>query len=169
MGNVGREKIAKLLEVLIDEPRISIRKISEKTGLSYASIRRRLKSMNSRNILSFSVLISADLMGRDVAIVRFKTSKLDHLLNLALHCNKVLVGARINSEEALMVINGESKQEIASTVDKIRSSVDDLREISVEYGKLPARFMVRVKNKNLNCNPQLSCNNCAQINSSYYS
>lgn len=163
LGGIASEKITRLLEILIDDPRISIKKISEKTGLSYASIRQRLKSMHSKNILSFGVLLSSDIVGRDVAVVRVKTTSLDRLLNLALYCNKVLVSARINSEEALMIIHGKNKQEIASLVDRIRSSVDDLKEISVEYGKLPARFMVGIKNRNLNCSPPLSCDTCVKV------
>lgn len=156
----GNEKLSQLIEVLMYNPRISIRELSARTGLSYTYVRRKINALYSKGLLSFSAMASPEMVGKDAAVVKIRGVGLDRILDYVLNCNRVLVAFKANSEEVLMVICGRCKHEIADMVELLRSRVDNISEIVMEYGVLPEKMMLPVKNNFLKCRPPVTCNRC---------
>ncbi|MEM3346436.1 MAG: winged helix-turn-helix transcriptional regulator, partial [Desulfurococcaceae archaeon] len=72
MGNnsLRNPKTIAILKELARNPRVSIRFLSLKLGINYLTARHRVLSLLRKNKISFGLLVSADIVGREVALVR---------------------------------------------------------------------------------------------------
>lgn len=158
--NYDDEKLPLLLETLTSNPRMSIRELSAKTGLRYTYVRRRINALCSRRVLSFSIMISTSVVGKDVAFVKIKGKNLDRAVYSLMHCNRVLVTSTANSSEVFMVIHGRNKHEIAAYIEYLKHKLGDVDEVVLEYSTLPEEAMIPIKNNYLKCDPPRSCEKC---------
>lgn len=158
-GLENNEKILKIISILAENPRSSIRKISASTGLKYMYIRRSISRLCDKKMISFSLMISSSVMGQHVAYIRGKGEDIDRFLEKLSNCNKILVVFRVNHSEFGLLVYGRNKEEIAEFIDMIRTG-GRLFEISVEYGLLPSEAMIPIKNSNLKCKIPVDCEKC---------
>ncbi|MEM0469248.1 MAG: winged helix-turn-helix transcriptional regulator [Desulfurococcaceae archaeon] len=154
------EKLVQLLETLASNPRMSIRELAAKTGLSYTYVWRKLNTLYSKELLSLSVTISSEVAGKEVAAVKIKSQNLEQFIDNLLNCNRIIVTFRANSNEVFMVVYGKDKHEIASIVETLKSKIGHISEVSMDYGILPERYMIPLKNNYLKCKPPSSCERC---------
>lgn len=154
------EKLAQLLETLASNPRMSIRELAAKTGLSYTYVWRKLNTLYSKELLSLSVMISSEVAGKEVAVAKVKSENLEQFMDNLLNCSRILVTFRANSNEVFLVIYGKDKHEIMSIIETLRSKVGHISEVSMEYGILPEKYMIPLKNNYLKCKPPSSCEKC---------
>jgi len=152
-----------LVEALLLNPRASIRQISSQLNLKYNYVRRLLRKLFSRKHLVPVLALSSSIFGREAAIIRIKSSNpssIEKISDLALHCNRVISYVEIsNGREAMVIVVGESKQKTIKLIELIRSIVNDVVEISAEYGILPRGTLVLVKNTCSKCNYSSTCGN----------
>lgn len=162
------EKISQLISVLASNPRLSIKEISEKTGLSYYYVWRKINTLVSKKLITFSLMLSTNLVGKEIGIVRFKGNDVDQVIDPVSRCSKIILGFRVNSNEVLLIIHGRDKREIMSLVELLKSRINDVTEVLIEYGVLPEKSMIPIKNELRNCEPPRSCERCwlGSVNSS---
>ena len=155
-----------IVEQLAENPRISYREISRKTGLKYMLIRKKIQSAQSKKLLSFGLFISTDIVGREIAAVKFRfrnknSTNSDRLITKLSNCNRVSMTFKIDNGEVFAIFHGKNKEEIIGIIEAFRSIIEDLEEVSIEYGSFSAKSMIPVKNKDvLNCNPTKYCEEC---------
>jgi len=148
-----------LTRKLVENPRISIRRLAQALGVNYLTLRDRLRKLVNKGLVDFALMVSPILAGSVAAIVRVRSSSIDKLLTVASRCNRVITGVRISESNAIIVVYGRDKGDIASVIDMLRENVDGDIEVSIEYGRLPLDFKVQIRNPRPNCT-HLHCNNC---------
>jgi len=115
-------KTMTIIEALAENPRCSIRELSTKIGLNYLYVNRKIKSLISRKLISFSLNISSYVFGREASFVKIKSSNIDKLLSAMSRCNRVPVVFRINSGEVALIFISRSKEEVASFLELVKST-----------------------------------------------
>lgn len=149
MGNsiLKDEKSIAILRELTKDPRMSIRSISRKLGLSYLTARRRIATLTKRYGISLGVLVPAEIAGREVAFVRMKIGVSNSTNALAINCARVSIIARVNNgSEIVAVIRGRSKQEILRVAEYLRTIVGEVKEFTIEYGTLTHNLPIALCN-----------------------
>lgn len=160
-----------ILKELAKNPRISIRHLALKLGMNYLSVRRKVSSLMKRNKISFGLLVSADIIGREVALVHIKTDNPDHLNSILVNCARVILAVKTGNDEILAVIRGRSKQEVPYIIESLRTCLgSEIKEFSISYGTLYQDALVIFKNNHsienngeLDCNPEYMCINCMRM------
>jgi DNA-binding Lrp family transcriptional regulator len=158
--NEARNKSMIIIQALAENPRGSIREIASRTGLNYLYVRRKIRGLQYRKIVSFSLMVSTNMLGREASIVRIKGRNVDRILDDLSHCNRVLWGLRINGGEIIMIFISRNKHDIAEFIDLLRSMYEGITELHVENGVLGNRVFIPVKNGLLNCNIPIDCLKC---------
>lgn len=153
LGNAGvrDDKTIAILRELVENPRISIRRLSSKLGINYMSARRRMSTLSRKYGISLGVLLPCDVVGREVAFLRVKIENYDKN-SVFVNCTRVLLVSRVNNNELLIVIRGRDKREISRIIDSIRTSINGIIEFSVEYGTLEQETPMVVKGLRGRCN-----------------
>ncbi|MEM1627739.1 MAG: winged helix-turn-helix domain-containing protein [Desulfurococcaceae archaeon] len=159
-GEILRNEYERLMEMLIENPRVSFKKLAEESGLSYALIRKRLKSLVNKGLLMFKLCTTPAFAGREVAVIRIKSNEVGKIIELAGSCNRVLTSARINEHEGVLLMSGTSKTYIALRIDSLKSCITSPVEISIEYGVLPENQVIVIKRHNHGCHLNLRCDDC---------
>lgn len=157
MGN--NENIVKILKALAEDPRRSIREVSSITGLKYMYVRRSIKRLFKKGLITFTLMISSAVTGSEVAFVKLKGPLLDLTIDELSRCNRVIMVFKVNHSEMGLVIHGRNKQELAEFIDLLKSS-NNVSEINVEYGVFVNNTMIPVKNPLLECKIPHDCKNC---------
>ncbi|MEM4535158.1 MAG: hypothetical protein QW764_03835 [Desulfurococcaceae archaeon] len=173
LGNnsLRNPKTIAILKELARNPRVSIRFLSLKLGINYLTARHRVLSLLRKNKISFGLLVSADIVGREVALVRIKTDNPDYLSAALSSCARVLLTIRTGNDEVLVIMRGRSKHEISFIVESLRKNLgESIREFSIDYGALHQDALVIYKsnhvidnNGELDCDPEHMCENCIRL------
>lgn len=158
MENDGLELTRKLVE----NPRISIRRLANELGVSYIALRDRLRKLSHKGLISFTLSVSPLLAGSVAAVVRVHGHRVDDMLSKASRCNRVIAGLKMGEGEAVLVIYGRDKGDIVSVIDVLRNDVDGDVEVDIEYGRLPLDFKVQIRNPHPDCN-NTYCNSCLPL------
>ncbi|MEM4490644.1 MAG: winged helix-turn-helix domain-containing protein [Desulfurococcaceae archaeon] len=154
------ERVLKIISVLADNPGISLRELSRKTGLNYSYVRRKIISMFSKHMIANGLMISSNLVGKEGAIVKINGNVSNDILDNLSTCNKVLAIFRLNHGEIRLLIHGRDKREIIEFVEALKSITSDLNEIMVEYGVLLDKTMIPLKQGRIKCNIPSECKEC---------
>ncbi len=167
--------LSTVLELLMKNPRASIRQISLQLNLEYNFVRRLLNRLFSKGHLVPVLATPTVILGREAAVVRVKTSShsdLEKLAQFSHTCNHVVTYMEINSgREAMIVITAENKQKVARLIELVRSLLNNILEISAEYGVLSRDALILLKNSCYKCDYSSICgnnSNCALTNDRNY-
>lgn len=136
---------------MIEDPRMSIRKISAITGANYMSIRARLRRLVNRGIIKFQVSVPASIAGSHVGIIKIKGGDSPKLRDFVSICNRVLSYISINGGDSLLLIYGREKSEIMKVIDVIRNLDDGVLEVEVNFGRVPPNIYISIKNGGNGC------------------
>lgn len=154
------EKVLKIISILADNPGISLRELSKKTGLNYSYVRRKITSLSSKHMIVYGLMISSCIIGKEGAIVKINGNISNDILDNLSTCNKVLAIFRLNHGEVRLLIHGKDKREIIEFVETLKSTINDLNEIMVEYGVLLDKTMIPLKQGRIKCNIPEECKEC---------
>ncbi len=144
----------RLIRELSRDGRVSITRLSEETGLSYAAIRNRINRLIKKGLLEIKPHVSVKLLGNVGALVRFKTRSPSKLADILANCNRVLGVIQNNNGEVMALFFSNSKISLTNTVERIVHLARDVQEYSIEYGKLASGMKVPIKN------PVPECEQC---------
>ncbi|MCC6011243.1 MAG: hypothetical protein LM556_02445 [Desulfurococcaceae archaeon] len=157
------DQTSSLVEALLLNPRASIRQLSIQLNLEYNYVRRLLKRLFSKKWLIPALAASTSILGREAAVIRIKSSNpasLEKMEQFARQCNHVISYVEVNgTRDAMVIVATESKQKTVKLVELIRSIIDDVVEISAEYGVLPRETLILVKNSCSKCTYSTLCDN----------
>ncbi len=169
-NNVDKDaKTVAIIKELSKNPRESLRSLSKRLNLNYLSVWRKVHSMIKSGKISFCLQVPAEVLGREVALVRVKAQNLSAIDKFADKCSRVMLTIRINSNELLLVIRARTKQEALYIAEALRSLISEASEILLEYGTLPQGTYIIVKdnglnnNEGLDCEPQRDCIRCIKV------
>lgn len=144
----------RLIRELSRDGRVSITRLSEETGLSYAAIRNRINRLIKKGLLEIKPHVSVKLLGNVGALVRFKTRNPSKLADMLANCNRVLGVMQNNNGDVIALFFSNSKISLTNTVERIVHLTRDVQEYSIEYGKLVPNMKVPIKN------PVSECERC---------
>lgn len=152
MGHTGirDERTIAILRELVENPRISVRRLSSKLGMNYLTVRRKLDVLSRKYGISLGLLLPPDVVGREVAFVRIKLDDREKS-PVFVNCTRVVMISRVNGNEVVVVIRGRTKSEISKVIDSIRTQVKGIVEFSVEYGTLELDIPMVVRGLNEYC------------------
>jgi DNA-binding Lrp family transcriptional regulator len=156
----GHNQTLTIVEALLTNPRASIRKLSTQLNLEYNSVRRLVKTLFSKKQIVPAIALPANILGREAAFIKIKGSNLEKITYFSLYCNHVITYIEGNNgKEAIVVIAAENKQKIVKFIEILRSLVNDISEIIIEYGVLPGETLLLVKNTCSKCGYFDICSN----------
>lgn len=140
-----------MLKLLVENPRISIRKMSALMGVNYMSIREKLRRLVDKGVIRFHVSVPASVAGSHVGIIRIRGGDGPKLREFAALCNRVLSYVSTNGGDSLILIYGKEKSEVMKVIDTIKSLDDKVLEVEVEFGRLPPNIYIPIKNGGSGC------------------
>lgn len=146
---------------LAENPRVSLRRLALELGVSYIALRERLRKLVNKGLVGFALMVSPELAGYTAAVVRIRSSAVERIVAKAYKCNRVITGLLVNSNEAILVVYGRDKKDVAFIIEMLRSEVDNF-EASIEYGRLPPEFKVQIRNPAPSCT-HLNCSSCIPV------
>jgi DNA-binding Lrp family transcriptional regulator len=152
-----------IIKELVENPRLSLSELSRRLGLNYLYVRRKLRSLISRGVISFSLSISNRHLGREVALIRIKGEGVERTLSALLRCNRVIVGFRVNSGEVVVVFISRSKNEVMGFIDHLKTLNSGIKELHIEIGSLDREIYIPLKNGLINCEIPASCKACSRL------
>jgi DNA-binding Lrp family transcriptional regulator len=153
----------KLTSMLIKNPRISLLKLSRELELNYISLRERLRKLQRNGLIEFRLAVAPTLLGDVAGVVRIRSNEVDKIIGKALNCNRVISALTLNGNEALLVVYGRSKDEIATLVSVLTSELADKVEVNIEYGRVPSMEKIALKNPEPECDGVVKCNGCIPV------
>ncbi|MGB9826996.1 Lrp/AsnC family transcriptional regulator [Thermosphaera chiliense] len=153
----------KLTSMMIKNPRMSLLKLSRELGLNYISLRERFRKLQRNGLIDFRLAVSPALLGDVAGVVRVRCSEVDKIVGKALTCNRVISAVTLNGSEALLILYGRSKDEIATLVSVLTSELAEKVEVNIEYGKIPFGEKISLKNPEPGCSGVLKCSNCIPV------
>lgn len=156
----NNEKVLKIISMLVDNPGVSLRAVSKKMGLSYSYVRRKTSSLFSKRIISPGLMISSNMIGKEIAVIKINGDVPDDILDNLLKCNRVLIAFRSNHGEVQIILIGRKKQEIMEFIDALKTVINEVKEIMIEYGVLHEKTMIPLKNSHIKCNIPEECKDC---------
>lgn len=143
-----------LIRELSRDGRISITRLSEETGLSYAAIRNRINRLIKKGLLEIKPHVSVKLLGNIGAVVRFKTHNPSRLADMLANCNRALGVIQNNNGDVIALFVSNSKISLTNTIERIVHLARDVQEYSIEYGKLVPSIKAPIRN------PVPECEQC---------
>ncbi|MEM4718235.1 MAG: Lrp/AsnC family transcriptional regulator [Desulfurococcaceae archaeon] len=162
-STASNENIIRIIKALAEDPRRSIREVSSITGLKYMYVRRSIQRLHKKGLITFTLMISSNMVGNEVAIVKLKGSLIDLVVDELLRCSRVIMVFKVNHSEMSLLVYGKNKQEIAEFIDFLKSS-NNISEIDVEYGVFSNNTMIPVKSSLFECKIPHDCRNCLHNN-----
>lgn|GEM_PF-2899963 len=153
----------KLTRMLIKNPRISFLKISRELGFNYISLRERFRKLQRNGLVDFRLAVSPALLGDVAGVVRVRSNELEKIIGKALNCNRVISAVTLNGNEALLLLYGRSKDEIATLVSVLTSELAEKVEVNIEYGRIPLGEKISLKNPDPDCSGVLKCSGCIPV------
>ncbi len=141
-----------LIRELVRDGRVSFKKLSEVTGLSYTAIRERINRLRKNMLLDIKPLVSPKLYGSVGAVVKIKTRRPDELAYTLSKCNRVLSILIRNNGLVITLIAG-SKVELLFTIERLIAHNRYVEEFTIEYGKIPDTLLIPLRNHDPLCSP----------------
>ncbi len=156
-----------LIRELIKDGRISFRRLSEITGLSYTAIRERINRLRRNMLIDIKPLVSPKLYGSVGAIIKVKTRRPHELAEILSKCNRV-ISLIINNNGLTITLVARTKVELVFTIERLIAHNKYVEEFMIEYGKVPDSILIPLRNHNPLCNPciakeKFGCGGCFPI------
>ncbi len=165
--NEFRQKDLVLIRELIRDGRISFKRLSEITGLSYTAIRERINRLRRNMLIDIKPLVSPRLYGSVGAVVKVKTHRPYELAEILSKCNRI-ISLIINNKGLTITLVARTKVELMFTIERLIAHDRYVEEFEIEYGKVPDSILIPLRNHNPLCNPCIArekygCGGCFPI------
>lgn len=157
-----------LIRELARDGRVSINRLSKRTGLAYTTIRERLNRLRKRKLLDIKPLVSPRLFGECSVLVRFKTRDVNRIVGILRRCNRVLALMTIRDGVIAIFVTFSQTEAMLMIDSVIRKSRARIEEYIVEYGKVPQGFLIPLRNPEPVCSEcrareTYGCNGCLPV------
>ncbi len=143
---------AMIVSILAENGKTSLRKVSAKVGMSYSSLRWKMRKLEDHGLMIVKPLVQASLYGSTAAFIEVEVeNSQEELAKRMYKCNRVLAAVVVGSKVYAITL--------ARSVDQIHLLLDELTSTAkvksyvVKYGDIPGEAMVPIRSSG-------SCKNC---------
>ncbi|MEM1532515.1 MAG: winged helix-turn-helix transcriptional regulator [Desulfurococcaceae archaeon] len=143
---------AMIVSILAENGKISLRKVSAKVGMSYSSLRWKMRKLEDCGLMTLKPLVQASLYGSIAAFIEIEVeSSQEELAKRMYKCNRVLAAVVVNNKVYAIAL-AKSVNQIHLLLDELTSTAK-VKSYTVRYGSIPGEAMVPIKSGG-------GCKNC---------
>jgi len=142
--NLTQRDDVNIIHSIAKNCKINYMRVSRETGYNYLSLKRKIDKLISNGFIEVKPLVSTAMIGREAALVKFKSKHSSRLVEFLARCNRFLAVLNTNDTVTAIII-GRSKTDILKFLDNLSQFGDGISEYNVEFGSVPLSLKIPIK------------------------